>query len=101
MVDCTTVFDPIFKGTEIIDFAIAHILEHLSAQSGATAGCTIEDDYWYGVSGSARNSSMPRDTCTAPVTLPLFSTSGASRTSTTSVLPLLIISCACPGVMRG
>ena len=37
--------------------------------------------------GSARNSSMPRETCTAPATLPLFSTSGASRTSTTSVLP--------------
>src|SRR5262245_41626150 len=44
---------------------------------------------------------MPRDTCTAPATLPLFSTSGASRTSTTSVLALLIISCACAGVMRG
>src|ERR1700687_727670 len=36
---------------------------------------------WLGNSGSARNSSMPRETCTAPATLPLFSTSGASRTS--------------------
>src|SRR5262245_52299874 len=44
---------------------------------------------------------MPRDTCTAPATLPLFSTSGASRTSTTRVLPLAIISLACAGVTRG
>src|SRR5262252_5822771 len=44
---------------------------------------------------------MPRDTCTAPATLPLFSTSGASRTSTTRVLPLAIISRACAGVTRG
>src|SRR6266436_214457 len=56
---------------------------------------------WYGDSGSARNSSMPRETFTAPATLPLFSTSGASRTSTTSVLPLAIISRACAGVIRG
>src|SRR6267142_1874317 len=44
---------------------------------------------------------MPRETCTAPATLPLFSTSGASRTSTTRVLPLAIISRACVGVIRG
>src|SRR6516164_1947424 len=56
---------------------------------------------WYGDSGSARNSSMPRETFTAPATLPLFSTSGASRTSTTRVLPLAIISRACAGVIRG
>src|SRR5260370_26854471 len=54
-----------------------------------------------GDSGSARNSSMPRETFTAPATLPVFSTSGASRTSTTSVLPLAIISRACAGVIRG
>ena len=46
MVDCATVFGPILKGTEVIDFPIAHILEHLSTQSGATAGRTIEDDYF-------------------------------------------------------
>src|SRR5262249_7866140 len=56
---------------------------------------------WYGDSGSARNSSMPRETFTAPATLPLCCTSGASRTSTTSVLPLVIISRACADVMRG
>src|SRR5260370_21709285 len=44
---------------------------------------------------------MPRETFTAPATLPLFSTSGASRTSSTSVLPLAIISRACAGVIRG
>src|SRR4030081_164548 len=44
---------------------------------------------------------MPRETCTAPATLPLFSTSGASRTSTTSVLPFAIISCAWAGVIFG
>src|SRR6516162_7512039 len=44
---------------------------------------------------------MPRETCRAPATLPLFSTSGASRTSTTRVLPLAIMSRACAGVMRG
>src|SRR5260221_9275619 len=44
---------------------------------------------------------MPRETFTAPATLPLFSTSGASRTSTTRVLPLAIISRACAGVIRG
>src|SRR5262249_32403275 len=56
---------------------------------------------WYGDSGSARNSSMPRETCTAPATLPLCCTSGASRTSTTRVLPLAIMSRACAGVIRG
>src|SRR5262249_25415553 len=56
---------------------------------------------WYGDSGSARNSSMPRETFTAPATLPLSCTSGESRTSTTSVLPLAIISRACAGVTRG
>src|SRR6476659_8108926 len=56
---------------------------------------------WYGDSGSARNSSMPRETATAPATLPLCCTSGGSRTSTTSVLPLAIISRACAGVIRG
>src|ERR1700736_521911 len=55
---------------------------------------------WEGDSGSARNSSIPRETFTAPATLPLFSTSGASRTSTTSVLPSAIISRACTGVTR-
>src|SRR3954454_22461079 len=35
---------------------------------------------------------MPRDTWTAPATLPLLSTSGAARTSATSVLPWPIIS---------
>src|SRR5579863_8933505 len=44
---------------------------------------------------------MPRETCTAPATLPLFSTSGASRTSTTSALPLAIISFARAGVIFG
>src|SRR5262249_8764660 len=44
---------------------------------------------------------MPRDTWTAPATLPLFSTSVASRTSTTNVSPLAIISRACAGVTRG
>src|ERR1700690_3221208 len=44
---------------------------------------------------------MPRETCTAPAILPLFSTSGASRTSTTSVLPLPIISRAWLGVIFG
>src|SRR5262245_65588113 len=44
---------------------------------------------------------MPRETFTAPATLPLFSTSGASRTSTTRVLPLAIISRACASVIRG
>src|SRR5262249_31328319 len=44
---------------------------------------------------------MPRETLTAPATFPLFSTSGASRTSTTSVLPLAIMSRACAGVTRG
>src|SRR5215471_81633 len=44
---------------------------------------------------------MPRETCRAPATLPLFSTSGASRTSTTRVLPLAIMSRACASVMRG
>src|SRR5215813_7871837 len=44
---------------------------------------------------------MPRETFTAPATLPLFSTSGASRTSTTNVLPLAIISRACAAVIRG
>src|SRR6476619_1596396 len=44
---------------------------------------------------------MPRETWTAPAALPLFSTSGASRTSTTSVLPLAIISRASAGVLRG
>src|SRR5258708_25903685 len=44
---------------------------------------------------------MPRETFTAPATLPLFPTAGASRTSTTRVLPLAIISRACAGVIRG
>src|SRR4051794_29719492 len=44
---------------------------------------------------------MPRETWTAPAALPLFSTSGPSRTSTTSVLPLAIISRASAGVIRG
>src|SRR5262249_52749168 len=44
---------------------------------------------------------MPRETLTAPATLPLFSTSGASRTSRTSVFPFAIISFACAGAIRG
>src|SRR5690242_12142111 len=40
---------------------------------------------------------MPRETCTAPDTLPLASISGASRTSTTRACPLAIISLASPG----
>src|ERR1700722_11111636 len=56
---------------------------------------------WDGNSGSARNSSMPRETWTAPATLPLAATSVPSRTSTTSVLPLAIISFACAGVIFG
>src|SRR3974390_124085 len=44
---------------------------------------------------------MPRETCRAPATLPLLSNSGASRTSTTSVLPFVMISRACAGVIRG
>src|SRR2546430_2570602 len=44
---------------------------------------------------------MPRETCTAPAILPLLSTSGASRTSTTIVLSFAIISCACAGVILG
>src|SRR6202044_4013142 len=44
---------------------------------------------------------MPRDTCTAPATLPLAATSVPSRTSTTSVLPLAIISLARAGVIFG
>src|SRR5262249_4191205 len=44
---------------------------------------------------------MPRDTCKAPATLPLFSSSGESRTSTTSVLALEIISRALAGVILG
>src|SRR4051794_39094605 len=44
---------------------------------------------------------MPRETWTAPAALPLLSTSGASRTSTTRVLPLAIISRASAGVIRG
>src|SRR5262249_271141 len=43
---------------------------------------------------------MPRETFRAPATLPLFSTSGASRTSTTSVLPFPIISRPCADVIR-
>ena len=108
MVDCATVFGPILKGTEVIDFPIAHILEHLSTQSGATAGRTIEDDYFV-FSESCRDMAF-RDRPETPHTArhvygtgqfaALFH-SGASRTSTTSVLPLLIISRACAGVMRG
>src|ERR1700733_15547201 len=56
---------------------------------------------WEGNSGSARNSSKPRETWTAPATLPLAATSVPSRTSTTSVLPLAIISFACAGVIFG
>src|SRR5882757_2334820 len=44
---------------------------------------------------------MPREMCTAPATLPLFSTSAASRTSRTTALPLSISSLACAAVMRG
>src|ERR1700716_2724455 len=44
---------------------------------------------------------MPREMWTAPAALPLFSTSGASRTSSSSVLPLAIISRVSAGVIRG
>src|SRR6516165_136892 len=54
-----------------------------------------------GKSGSARNSKKLRETFTAPATLPVCSTSGGSRTSTTSVLPCAIISRACAAVIRG
>src|SRR5262249_26332184 len=54
-----------------------------------------------GESGSARNSSRPRETFTAPAILPLFSTSSASRTSTIRVLPCATMSRACAGVIRG
>src|ERR1700722_17774166 len=54
-----------------------------------------------GNSGSARNSIMPRETCTAPAALPLPAPSVLSRTSTMSVLPLAIISFACAGVIFG
>jgi len=36
-VDRATVFDPILEGAEVINFPIAHVLEHLSAQSRATS----------------------------------------------------------------
>src|SRR5262249_44644563 len=45
-----------------------------------------------GESGSARNSSRPRETFTAPAILPLFSTFSASRTSTIRVLPCATMS---------
>src|SRR3974377_1872673 len=54
-----------------------------------------------GESGSAKNSSRPRETFTAPAILPLFSTSRASRTSTIRALPCAIMSRACAGVIRG
>src|SRR5262249_39712494 len=54
-----------------------------------------------GESGSARNSSRPRETFTAPAILPLFSTSSASRTSTIRVLPCATMSRARAGVIRG
>src|SRR5579885_2602313 len=44
---------------------------------------------------------MPRETWMAPATLPLCSTSGPSRTSTTSAFPPAIISRASDGVTRG
>ena len=44
---------------------------------------------------------MPRETWTAPAIFPVFSTSGASRTSTSKTSPLAIISRACAGVRRG
>src|SRR6185312_398170 len=50
---------------------------------------------------SARNSIMPRETFLAPATLPLASTSGASRTSTISTSPLAIIACASATVSLG
>jgi hypothetical protein len=46
MIDCATGIDPILEGAQVVDFPIAHVLEHLSAQSGATAGRTIQDDYF-------------------------------------------------------
>ena len=101
--------DPVHEGAEIVDLGIAHVLEYLATERRSAAGRTIENDrlvlgeilVMVGVSASARNSSMPRDTCTAPAILPVFSTSGASRTSTTSVFPFTIISFACAGVIRG
>src|SRR5215469_465193 len=44
---------------------------------------------------------MPREIWSAPATLPLCASSGASRTSRTRVLPLAIISRASAGVTRG
>src|SRR5262245_13179101 len=44
---------------------------------------------------------MPREWCTAPAILPVFSSSGASRTSSTSALPFVIRSRACAGVIFG
>jgi hypothetical protein len=44
---------------------------------------------------------MPRDTLNEPATLPVFSTSCASRTSTTSALSCAMICCAFAGEMRG
>src|SRR6516164_4156843 len=44
---------------------------------------------------------MPREIWSAPATLPLCASSGASRTSRTTVLPLAIISLASAGVTRG
>src|SRR5262245_21114041 len=44
---------------------------------------------------------MPREWCTAPAILPVFSNSGASRTSSTSALPFVIRSRACAGVIFG
>src|SRR5579884_3010781 len=44
---------------------------------------------------------MPRETLSAPTTLPVFSTSGASRTSTTRASPLAISCRASAGVIRG
>src|SRR5580693_3926764 len=56
---------------------------------------------WVGESGSARNSSRPRETWTAPAALPLACTSVPSRMSRSSVLPLAIFSRASAAVIFG
>src|SRR5262249_6857368 len=95
---------------EVVDLRVAHVLERLGAQRRAAARRAVEDHRLVPgeilvvvgrLSGSARNSSMPRETCTAPATLPLRSTSGVSRTSTTSALPLAIVPRAGGGLPGG
>src|SRR6516162_9310610 len=100
-------FGPVLEPAEVVNALIAHVFENLAAERRATAGAANTSLSLAkllsceGESGSARNSSRPRDTFTAPAILPLFSTSGASRTSTIRVLPCATMSRACAGVIRG